>query len=169
MCDTFDSEDEEPQGPSRSQIKREAEAQVKLARRLLGLTNAQLSQIEMPDELRHALADAKAIKSNIAGKRQLKFVGKMMRGMDTSSLLDEIELLDTGHQKKTDQFHHIEQWRDRLINSGDQAFNDLMTEHPHLDRQLIRQLIRNAHKEERKNRPLKSQKGLFRYLREMIL
>ena len=64
--------------------------------------------------------------------------------------------------------HHIEKWRDDLLAEGDSALERLLTEYPTADRQFLRQLIRNAKKELQANKPPKSARSLFKYLRDLL-
>ena len=64
--------------------------------------------------------------------------------------------------------HHIERWRDRLLEEGDTALELLLEEYPLADRQYLRQSIRNAKKEMQANKPPKTARGLFKYLRELL-
>jgi ribosome-associated protein len=64
--------------------------------------------------------------------------------------------------------HRAEAWRERLIADGDAALTELLDEHPHADRQRLRQLARNAHEEKLRNKPPHAFRELFRELRELL-
>ncbi|MGZ4998507.1 MAG: ribosome biogenesis factor YjgA, partial [Methylobacter sp.] len=66
------------------------------------------------------------------------------------------------------EHHTAERWRDRLIAEGNDALTELLDEQPHADRQLLRQLLRNAQKEAETNKPPKSSRLLYRQLKELF-
>ena len=163
--EVFSEEDAEK---SKSQIKREMHALVDLGKELVNMSKEQFAKIELPDELREAIIEARNIRSHGAHKRQLQYIGKRMRSVDAEHIRGQIDTL-AGHSKQAAAaLHHIERWRDRLLNEGDSALEALVAEFPHTDRQYLRQLIRNAHKEVQENKPPKSARALFKYLRDLI-
>jgi ribosome-associated protein len=66
------------------------------------------------------------------------------------------------------EHHIVERWRDRLIAEGNEALTELLDEQPHADRQLLRQLLRNAQKEAEADKPPRSSRLLYRYLKEIF-
>jgi len=153
--------------PNKTQLKREAELLLELGRRLAELDTATLRSLELEDELLHALLNAKEIKSHTAKKRQFKLIGKHLRGTDTEALQQLIENRDLQHQKGVNEFHHIEKWRDRLI-ADPSSVGELMQQYPQIDRQRLNQLVRSAAKEATMEKPPKSARQLFKYLREIM-
>ncbi len=155
-------------GPSRSSQKRDAEALQALGEQLVGLSAERLAQVPIPDALRDAIEEAQHIKSRPAHKRQLQFIGRLMREVDPAPIREALDRLTTHGAAAAAALHRIERWRDRLLAEGDEALSDLADEYPEVDRHHIRQLVRNAHKELRENRPHHSARALFRYLRELL-
>jgi len=158
--------DEAP--PSKSQRKREAHALRDLGKALVGLNNAALARIPLPDDLRNAIFEARRIRQRGALKRQLQFIGKLLRG------IDEVDAIRQAYEEATHplrqdvaQHHRLERWRDRLIAEGDAALGDWLAEYPDSDRQHLRQLIRAAEKEKAAGKPPKTARELFRYLNEV--
>ncbi|HKJ83008.1 MAG TPA: ribosome biogenesis factor YjgA [Mariprofundaceae bacterium] len=168
MYDTEHMWDEEDHGPSKSQKKRESAALQKMGEELAELDASQLRQMEMPSELLYALLDVQEMHQHGARKRQFKFIGKLLRGLDPDGLQ---ETLDTLHERKRETdltFHLTERWRDRLIDEGDTALALLMQDYPQADAHQLRQLIRNTQRERRQNKPPKSSRQLFRLLRDLL-
>jgi ribosome-associated protein len=66
------------------------------------------------------------------------------------------------------EHHTVERWRDKLVAGGNEALTELLKERPHADRQQLRQLLRNAQKEAEANKPPKSSRLLYRYLKELF-
>jgi len=103
-----------------------------------------------------------------ARKRQLKFIGGLLRKMDTESIEETMANLEAKRDELDEAFHEVERWRDRLVNEGDLAVTELMQEYPTADARQIRQLVRNAQREQTQGKPPKSARQLFRLLREVI-
>ncbi len=164
--DSYDEADEN--FVSKSQRKREATAAQELGRKLLELDIDALRSIELPDNLLAALEEARRIKKHGALKRQLQFIGKIMRKLDLEPVEAAYNQLSNHYQQDIRQFHHIEKWRDRLLAEGDTALGALLEEAPQADRQHLRQLIRQSKKESQANKPPKSAREIFRYLRELL-
>ena len=160
-------DDEEEPYVSKSQLKRESHALQALGEELVSLPAAKLAKIPMPDELADAVALARKIKARGGLKRQLQYIGKIMRGIDAEPIKQALDDMKNAAGKEAAKFHRLEQWRDRLVAEGDAALEQLLEEFPHADRQHLRQLIRNAQQETRKNKPPKSAREIFRYLRDL--
>jgi ribosome-associated protein len=161
-------EDEEIILISKSQLKRESEALQTLGEELVELPANKLQKIPMPEELAEAVALARKITARGGRKRQLQYIGKLMRKIDAEPIQQAMDTLRKEHLYENARLHKLEQWRDRLIAEGDGALAELLEQQPHVDRQHLRQLMRNAQMEAKKNKPPKSARELFRYLREML-
>ena len=137
------------QSTSKTDAKRESEELQELGEQLLALRGDLFKPLPLPDKLADALADAKRI-TNFEGKRrQMQFVGKLMRQLDETTLQAVRHALDLqrlGHSYDTEQLHLAEQWRDRLI-AGDEAVQEWITQYPGTDIQQLRALVRQARKD----------------------
>lgn len=157
--------------PSRSQKRREALDVLALAERLVELPDGQLAAVAMPDDLRELVRDSRRITAQIARKRQLQFLAKAMR-REEDDILDAIRgALDKGRdqsRRETAELHRLEAWRERLLEDGDEALAELLDEYPDADRQLLRQLVRNARLEREKQRPPRAFRELFRVLKALM-
>lgn len=160
-------DDEEIIIVSKSQLKRESHALQALGEELVGLPAAKLAKIPMPDELAEAVAQARKIKARGGLKRQLQYIGKIMRSIDAEPIERALEEMHNAAGREAAKFHRLEQWRDRLLAEGDAALGPLLEEFPHAERQHLRQLIRNAQQEAAKGKPPKSAREIFRYLRDL--
>ncbi|MFN5177061.1 ribosome biogenesis factor YjgA [Limnohabitans sp.] len=134
---------------SKTDLKRESEELQQLGEQLLDLRADLFKPLPLPDKLADALADARRI-TNFEGKRrQMQFVGKLMRQLDPDALQSvrhALELQRLGHSHDTAQLHLAEQWRDRLIES-DEAVQEWIGLHPGTDPQQLRALVRQARKD----------------------
>lgn len=153
---------------SKSQRKREAHAIQALGESLVQLNKSALQQIPLPDDLHTAITEAQRIQQHGALKRQLQYIGKLMRQYEIEPIRMAYEKVTHSYREDVQQHHLLEQWRDRLLNDGDKALEALLQEHPAVDRQHIRQLVRRAHKESASAKPPKAARELFRYLRQFL-
>ena len=153
---------------SKSQRKRDSLELQSLGVELVKLSHEQLIGMALPVDLFDAILQAKSIRQHGALKRQLKFVGGILRGVDTGPIREQMACLQMQSSRAVREHHKIEQWRDKLIEEGDGALGDLMSKIPQLDRQKVRQLVRNARLERDRQNSRKSSKALYRYLRERL-
>ncbi|MCW8917448.1 MAG: ribosome-associated protein [Gammaproteobacteria bacterium] len=165
---TEDDNDEEIILISKSQLKRESHALTDLGKKLVELSRSKLSKIPLEEDLAEAIALAQRIKERGGRKRQLQYVGKLLRNADAEPIIAALEKLEIEHAQENARLHRLEQWRERLLHEGDNALGELLANNPGLDRQQLRQLLRNAHKEQEQNKPPKSARELFKYLRDHI-
>ena len=154
--------------PSKSQRKRDAHELQTLGESLLELSESELAKLPLPDILRTALADTKRIHTHGARRRQLQYVGKLMRGIDCSEIEAALLLQQQNLTHQTEAFHQLETWRDRLIADGDTALQAITEQYPQIDRQHVRQLVRNALQQQKNHKPPQASRALFRYLREVL-
>ena len=135
--------------PSRTELKNESTELQKLGTELLGLGADALERLALPDKLHDALAEAKRI-TNFEGKRrQMQFVGKLMRKLEpevVQAVRDALAEQHSGSAKEKLALHQAEQWRDRLI-AEDSAQADWIDLYPGTDIQQLRALIRQARKD----------------------
>ena len=151
---------------SKSQRKRDAHELLDLAKKLISMPESRLKRMPMDDDLREEVEFARRIRAHGARKRQLMTVGKMLRKRDTDELADAINGIDLKNRRVNARFHHVEAWRDRLVEGNDQDLSGLLEQSPAINVQTLRQLIRNAKKETRLGKPPAASRKLFKLLRE---
>lgn len=151
--------------PNKSQLKRETQAIRKLVRQLVSLPNGTLDGLTLDEKIREAVTDARKMEKS-ALRRQLIYITGLIRHIDTDELEKKLNELDNAHKAKVNTFHEIEQWRDGLI-SGDEALLNQLVERYSVNRQYLRQLVRNARKEKKLDKPPKSARILFKVLKEL--
>lgn len=152
---------------SKSQAKREMLALQALGEQLIGLRQSQIAKIEMPRELRDAVLFAKGLKKGEALRRQMQYIGALMRETDPEPIRKALDEIGSGKTEDAQQFKRLEQWRDALVDGNDKLLEDILDFFPDADRQRLRLLVLNARKEKEGNNPPKSFRSLFRYLREL--
>jgi ribosome-associated protein len=143
---------EEVGPPSKTQLKAEADEKQALGEALLTLRADLMARLDLPDKLRDAIADAKKI-TNFEGKRrQMQFIGKLMRPLDPEPIREAINEQLNGSADLTLALHLAEQWRDKLI-ADDAALGTWLEEHLGTDSQQLRALIRQARKDAKPEKP----------------
>jgi len=152
---------------SKTEKKREAHSLQQLGEKLLKLSRVQIKEIDIPEEVLDALNLARTIKSREGLRRQVQFIGSLMRKIDSEPIQQAVEQIEQGNYKKALEFKETEQWRDELISGNDELLEKILEDHDNADRQQLSQLVRNARKEVGNNKPPKSSRALFKYLREM--
>ncbi|MFO1350822.1 MAG: ribosome biogenesis factor YjgA [Gammaproteobacteria bacterium] len=155
-------------GPSRSQLKREALALHDLGERLVGLTPAQLVRIPLPDDLAEAVRAAQAMSAHGARRRQLRYLGKLLRRIDAEPIQRALEEWETMGLAAKRQQQTLERLCAALLEGDETAFSGFVERYPHTDRAHARQLARNAIRERERGQPPKARRALFRYLREAM-
>lgn len=150
---------------SRSRIKKEMLALQKLGERLVELSPEMLSEIEMPDQLRDAVIEAKAIKKHEALRRQMQFIGSLMRKTDFTPIKDALDNIAKGRKREAAAFRRLENLRDQLVGQNEEVLDKTFEQFPDADRRTLTQLVRNARKEEIRGDSKKAYRSLFRYLR----
>lgn len=164
--DNEDEDDDEIIWVSKSEIKRDAEELKRLGVELVELGKNALDKIPLDDDLRAAIELAQKIKKE-GRRRQLQLIGKMMRSRDVEPIRQALDKLKNRHNQQVFLFHKLETLRDRLVAEGDEALSEVLKLYPEADRQQLRVLIRNAQKEKAANKPPKSYRQIFSYLREL--
>lgn len=153
--------------PSKSQQKRDAQALQRMAQVLVELPDAELEQLQMPETLESAVLFARRITQRGGRKRQIRYVGKLLREANAESIGRQLDRLRRHSDQVAARLQNVERWRERLIDEGDPALGDLLRHFPHADRQHVRRLAREARQQRERSQPPKSARRLFRYLRDL--
>jgi len=152
--------------PNKTELKREIKALNQLGKELVEMTDGAIKKVPLSDSMRKEIADAKRF-SRGALQRQLRRIASMMKHEDIEAIELELIRQKAPNKQQTAEFHQLEQWRDRLIGGDDKLLTDLINQYPVIDRQHIRQLVRNSNAEQKKNKPPKSARLLFKYLSQI--
>jgi ribosome-associated protein len=158
---------EEDERPSKSQKKREMSALQVLGAQLIALPRERLTKIPMPDVLRLAIADAQRFTKHEARRRQLQYVGRLMRDIDPAPIKAALDALAGVSGAESARLHAIERLRTKLMENEAEALADIVARHPRADLQHLRQLRRNAVKEHEQTKPPRAYREIFRVLREL--
>lgn len=151
--------------PNKTQLKREIRALNDLGKELIALPDSSLKNIPLSETMQEAINQAKRF-SRGALQRQLRRIAGLMKHEDIDAINFELQKIKQPSREQTAQLHQLEQWRDRLIAGDEALLTELIDRFPAIDRQHIRQLVRNSAQELKTNKPPKSSRLLFQYLKE---
>ena len=140
------TEDDDFDGPSKSQLKREMTDLQKLGKELMTLPASRIAPLNLPEILADALKDAKKITAHEGLRRQMQYIGKLMRRVDPEPLRQAVADFKLGFAKDSLALHLSERWRERLL-ADDAAMQDFIEEHAGIDVQQLRSLVRAARKD----------------------
>ncbi len=133
---------------------------------LIALPKDKLAKLGLPESLMDAVMEAKHITANGATRRQMQYIGRLMREVDAAPIIDQLQRWEGKNTAENAHFHQLERWRDRLL-SEENALSEFMQLYPDIDSQQLRSLIRNSHREQAANKPPTSSREIFRLLREI--
>ncbi len=152
---------------SKTKIKTQMHDLQDLGAELTKLPNDKLGELDLPENLLEAVQEYKRINKFGAQKRQLQYIGKLMRDVDPAPITAKLSAWAGTSRQHTAWLHQVEHWRDRLLEQPE-ALTELLAAHPEADAQHLRTLIRNAQKEKEAGKPPKSYREIFQVLREII-
>ena len=152
---------------SKTQRKRAMQELQDLGEELVALTPDRLAGLDLPVRLLDAVLDAKRISKFGALRRQMQYVGRLMRDADADAIRSQLDVWNGTSVAETARLHAIERWRTRLIED-ELALGELLGRFPQADAQRLRTLVRNVKRESAAKKPPRSFRELFRELREII-
>ncbi len=153
--------------PSKTRRKREMHALQDIGEQLVQLDPKRLAELALPDVLAQAVLEAKRMHKHGALRRQLQFIGKLMRQVDAKPIQDKLDAWNGLRVQNAARLHQLERWRERLL-ADDQALGELGRSYPAADLQRLRVLMRNTHQEKLENRPPRSYRALFQELQKIV-
>jgi ribosome-associated protein len=153
--------------PSKTKIKQQMHELQDIGAELVALGKDQLAQLDLPETLRDAIREMHRINKFGAQRRQMQYIGKLMRDVDPAPIVAKLDAWKGRSQQHTVHLHQLERWRDRLLESDD-ALTELLAAHPQADAQHLRALIRNTKREQEAGKPPKNYREIFQALKEII-
>ena len=154
--------------PSKSQRKREMHELQDLGVELVELNDDQLASIDLPESLLDAVMHARQLTKHEARRRQMQYIGKLMRHVDPEPIRERIAAYKAVSTAHTARLHMLERWRTRLLEEDD-ALSELLGRYPGADAARLRLLIRNAARERAAGQPPKSFRALFKLLDDIFV
>lgn len=169
----FDPEDGavDDRPPSKSMLKRAMHQLQDLGEQLLAMPDARLKSIDMPERLRDALDDYKRTRSFEGKRRQLQYIGKILRLIDAEPLREAVATFQLGHAQNSLALHQAERWRADLVNDEKNTLTQWAEEFPGTDLQQLRALVRNARKDAAaapEQRNGRAYRELFQFIKKVL-
>jgi ribosome-associated protein len=159
--------------PSKSERKRQMHELQDLGAQLVELSEQQLAAVPLPESLLAAVIEARRVPRFEARRRQLQYIGKLMRFIDAGPIRAWLEANQNAAQADVDRLHLIEHWRERLlaeeaVTTASTVITELVAAHPRIDVQRVRLLVRNTQHERTAGKPPRSYRALFQVLRDAL-
>lgn len=158
---------EEQERPSKTQRKQAMHELQALGARLVGLNDERLAAVDLPEQLREAVLEARRIRSREGRRRQLQYIGKLMREIDPAPIRARFEAWDGQSIVATAAHHRAERWRERLLDD-EGALTDFARECPGADLQRLRACVREARKDRLAGKPSRHYRELFRLVKAAL-
>ena len=161
-------DDTESIEPSKTQRKKDMHALQTIGEQLVELDPKKLAEFDLPEILVDAITLARPMQKHGARRRQLQYIGRLMREIDASPIQEKLDSWQQNSKHQTARLHQLERWRERLL-SDEHALTEFAKQYPQADLQRLRLLIRNAQKEKAAEKPPKSFRLLFQELQGIII
>jgi ribosome-associated protein len=153
---------------SKTKMKQRMHELQALGETLTRLSEAQLAQLALPETLREAVQEAKRIRSFEALRRQIQYIGRLMRTVDDTAIREQLAVWQGSSARHTAWLHTVERWRLRLLESEDVALTEIKRMYPAADTGRLRALVRNARQERQAGKSPRAFRGLFQELKRLI-
>jgi ribosome-associated protein len=150
---------------SKTKRKQEMHALQALGAALVALPESQLGGLSLENRLHEAVVAAKRIKSHEAKRRQMQYIGRLMREVDPEPIRERLAAIEGYSARATAQHRRLEAWRERLL-AEDEALTEFAAAFPGADLQALRALLRNTRKEMKEGKPPRAYRELFRFLKD---
>lgn len=156
--------------PSKTRLKQQSHELQKLGLALAELSDARLARVQLPERLLDAIEQYRDTRTHEGRRRQLQYVGKLMREVDPEPLREAVAEAKLGSARDTLLLHEAERWRDALL-ADDEALTRWLQQHADCDAQRLRSLIRAARRENAapaEQRNPRSARELFQFIRPWL-
>ena len=153
---------------SKTELKKDSKKIQQFGRKISELTINNIEAFKFPLNIYEAVIGLKNLKSNAAKKRQVQYLGKLLREFDLTHAFLVMKQLEVNSQKEIQRNHIVEGWRDKLLSNND-SITVFVDEYPKIDRQSLRQTISNAQKEKKDNKNPKYSRQLFKLIKDIIM
>lgn len=134
---------------------------------LVSLSPEALARIEMPEALREAVEDARRFTRHEARRRQMQYIGRLMRDIDAAPIAEQLAALKAPSSRQTALFHVAERWRQELLDDA-AALDRFMQEFPAADAERLRAMVDEARDEKRTSRAPRRFRELFHALSAIV-
>jgi ribosome-associated protein len=152
---------------SKTRRKKQMHALQDVGAQLVALPAEELARIDMPETLREAVADARRFTRHEARRRQMQYIGRIMRDIDAGPIAEQLAALKAPSKRQTALFHVAERWRQELLADGE-ALERFVKEFPEADPQRLRAMVDEAREEKRASRAPRRFRELFHLLSAIV-
>jgi ribosome-associated protein len=152
---------------SKTQRKRQMKELQDVGAELVKLSPEQLSRIGMPENLREAVLACKRFSKHEAVRRQMQYIGRIMRDLDAGPIAEQVAALKAPSRRQAALLHVAERWRADLL-ADPESMARLVKEFPEADPHRLRELVEAASEERRESRPPKHFRELFHVLNALL-
>jgi ribosome-associated protein len=150
---------------SKTRRKQQMLALQALGAALVELSETQIAELTLESALREAVLDAKRMRTHEARRRQLQYIGRLMRELDAEPIRAQLAAIQGHSAQESARHRRLETWRERLL-ADESALTEFATEHPAADLQKLRNLIRSVRKDRDENKAPRAYRELFRCIKE---
>ncbi|MGA1663768.1 MAG: ribosome biogenesis factor YjgA [Methylophilaceae bacterium] len=151
---------------SKTQLKKEADDVQTLGVEIAQLPKQKITSLSLPDDAKEAIIFYQNIKKNSAKRRQAQYIGKILRGLDLSQVIEELNVIKNISKLRIKLEHEAERWREKLITSP-AALDEFINQYQP-DVSNLNQTISNARKESLADKKSKNYRNLYRLILESI-
>ncbi|MBY0578354.1 MAG: DUF615 domain-containing protein [Burkholderiales bacterium] len=160
-------QEEQDETQSKSSRKKEMHALQDIGELLVELNSQRLGELDLPEKLLDAVKEAKRLTQFGAIRRQMQYIGKLMREIDAEGIREKLALWDAQSKENATEFHLVERWRERLL-AEENAFGEFARTYPQADLTHLRNLVRSIQKDRLADKPPKQYRAFFRQLRDIV-
>ena len=153
--------------PSKSQRKRDSSAVQDLGAQLVELSKQKILSLGLPEKVEEALIACQSITAHEGRRRQLQYIGKVMRDIDAEPIRASLEKFAGNSKREIADMHLAERWRERMLKDAD-AVALFANEFAGVDLQQLRTALRNAQKEQAQNKPPRDFRKLYQLIKERL-
>ena len=152
---------------SKTRLKKQAHELQDLGKELARLPPDQLARVDMPEELRRAIGECQRMTKHEAIRRQMQYIGKIMRDINAGPIAAQLEALHAPSRRQSALFHKAEQWRARMLADAQEVAR-FLTDYPQADPHRLRALVQQAGEERREELPPKRFRELFQLIDAIV-
>jgi ribosome-associated protein len=162
------TEDSAPddQRPSKTRRKQEMHGLQDIGAELVALSSGQLRKLDLPENLLDAVLDYQRFPKHEAQRRQLQYIGRLMRNIDPEPIAAGLAELRGDSAAATARLHRLERLRERFLED-EQVLQEIAADYPGADLAQLRQLRRNTLKEREQAKPPKHFRAIFQVFKEL--
>jgi len=158
---------EEKEFISKTRRKRQMKELQDVGAQLVTLSDEQLARLELPEALRDAVRDCKRFTKHEARRRQMQYIGRIMRDIDAGPIAAQLAAMTAPTRRQSALFHAAERWRSEML-ADPAAIARFLHEFPEADPHALRKLLADARDERDAERAPRHYRELFHWLNAVI-